>query len=284
MKRGSFIIGKKFLIDPRIDRLFEFIHAESKETREDVVKYVGVSNLFNEVKGAEFKLGFKDGEFRAFEANAQPEEGWIYLSDPEGNFATDTTIKVPGSPTKKPVAKKISYNELYTKAKEHGFIAKEHKDRKEKTLLKFLSGLSNTKLDTGVSKKDTKKEEKKMVFVIKSDLGWLMDSKGKAPFKMTSEKEEAQQMTDSAAEQMKEILEKEGLEVEIQETELRLGTGDEKKPGPGEVIKTYEVLKEESVKNASGSLEVGSIINESQEFETPFGKMLKDGSIKEVKE
>jgi len=51
-----------------------------------------------------------------------------------------------------------------------------------------------------------------------------------------------------------------------------------------EQIKVYEVTESDMVKNQSGFLQAGAIINDSMEFDNTIDEMLKAGWIKEVEE
>jgi hypothetical protein len=58
----------------------------SKRVRADGFNiYSGSSDLFNEIKGDDVRIGYKDGQFKAFDAK-EIEDGWMFLDNVDGNF------------------------------------------------------------------------------------------------------------------------------------------------------------------------------------------------------
>ena len=83
--RKIFCIGNKFLTDPRIEPLFDRIIPMRKYRMDGYIRYSGESNLFNTIEGDVAKIGYKDGQFKAFEAN-EIEDGWLYLDQKNNSF------------------------------------------------------------------------------------------------------------------------------------------------------------------------------------------------------
>jgi hypothetical protein len=86
-----FSIGNIFLTDTRVEPLFNLIIPQKKNRMDGYIIYEGESRMFDHIKGEVAKIGYRAGQFKAFEAN-EVEIGWLYLDQKNQNFDSEITL------------------------------------------------------------------------------------------------------------------------------------------------------------------------------------------------
>ena len=248
MKKGRFVIGNLFLVDPKIEKFFNVVQAKSKTKKEGYTEYVGVSVLFDGVNGDIFKIGYKDGEFKAFELG-EVMDGWIYVGQAENNFNSLPVGAVPKAIIKKGELKKdvkkivtlktFNFKKLYNFVLDDGFVAKDWGGKGRASVIKYCKSVSITVVDGKLFKPVPEPKEEEKDLVIKSGTGYVLNPE---TLEMTTDPKEAFLMSLMTVTKITKLMSERGISLEVIKAEDL----------EGDPIKTYKVIKEDSVKNETG--------------------------------
>jgi len=247
--KGKFTIAASFFDEgsKMLDLLFAMMIICSKEIIGGSVIYEATcSSMFDGKDAINFVIGFKDGVFEAFPENEIIPEGYIVLNQQGGTFGGGVLFQTINKG--KTVVEELAEN--ISKVAE-----------KDITVNALASIPGAFKFGT-----DYKSMKYPALFKFAKEHGFK-----------SSEHPNKKKPT------LIKYLDE--LKVEGNEN-IRLPDGVENGKDfftddlPD--IKAYEVLVSDMVKNQSGFLDAGAVINENQEFEDSFEDMLKAGWIKEI--